>query len=124
MSNKTLAFLGIGAYILSVFSSATDLDGNSIAPVFLVAISGPAMVVFVVWATIRLWKEARGISILFATSSITLFILEGFQVTIEPVYGSPLIILTNIAAVVCLVAFILVVVKLFKLNKTSKTPQQ
>lgn len=62
MKNKTLAIFGIGAYILSVPSSATNLWGSSIVPDTLIFISGIATAAFVVMATIRLWRKAKNLS--------------------------------------------------------------
>jgi hypothetical protein len=58
MKNKTLAIFGIGAYILSVLSSAENLEGAFVAPVALVVVSGIATLIFIVLATIRLWQKA------------------------------------------------------------------
>src|SRR3989338_2271349 len=99
MKNKTLAIFGIGAYILSVLSSAQDLQGSSAAPNALIVISGIATIVFIVTATIRLWKEARTLSIILLSSAIVLFVLSVTQIIVSTSYGSPLIILLNIARV-------------------------
>jgi len=116
MKNKTLAILGIGTYILSVFSSATDLEGNSVVPTALVAISGVATAVFIIMAIVRLYKEAKGVAITLVSSAIILFILSVIQGVISPSYGSPIIILLNITKVVNLIAFVWSIVKLFKIN--------
>jgi len=121
MKNKTLAIFGILAYILSVLSSAENLEGNYVAPGILIIISGIATVVFFVMAVIRLSKEARNLSIIFFSSAIILFILMIFQVFISPSYGSLIIVLTNIVKVIYFVAFIWVVIKLFKLTKKLNT---
>ncbi len=70
MKNKTLAILGIGAYILSVLSSAEDLGGNYTAPTALIAVSAIAMLVFTVMAVVRLWKTQKVTAILFLASSL------------------------------------------------------
>jgi len=116
MKNKTLAIFGIGTYILSVLSSATDLEGNSTTPVVLIAISGITIVAFIVIATVRLWKEAKNLSIIFASSALVLFILTVIQEFTLPSYGSPIIILLNIIKVINLLIFIWVIIKLFKLK--------
>ena len=76
MKNKTLAIFGIGTYILSVITSAEDLEGNFVSPIVLIAISGIIKILFTVMATVCLWKQARHGSIIFASSAIILFILE------------------------------------------------
>lgn len=117
MKNKTLAIFGIATYILSVLSSATDLEGNSVAPIFLIVISGIAIIVFIIIATVRLWKEARKVSIILFSSAIILFILTTIQMLTLPSYGSPIIVLMNIARVIYLVAFIWAIIKLFKMKE-------
>jgi hypothetical protein len=116
MKNKTLAILGIGTYILSVIASASDLEGNSVAPVALIVISGIATIVFIVMATIRLWKEAKSASILLVAAAIILFVLSAVQGIASPSYGSPLIILLNITKVINFIAFVWVIIKLFKMK--------
>lgn len=116
MKNKTLAIFGIGTYILSVLSSATDLEGNSIAPIALIAISGIATIVFIVMATVRLWKEAKNLSIMLVSSALILFILIVIQEFTLSSYGNSIIILLNIVKVINLVAFVWAIIKLFKLK--------
>jgi len=116
ISNKTIAIFGIGIYILSVIASSTDLDGNLKFPMALVLISGTLGVIFVLMATIRLWKVERIVSILFLSSYIILNALLAIQEVIMPIYGSPLVILSNIAKVIHIIVFIWVLIKLFKTN--------
>lgn len=70
MKSKTLVIFGIGAYILSVMSSAEDLVGNYAAPTALIAISAIAMLAFTIMAAIRLWKTQRVAAVLFFASSL------------------------------------------------------
>lgn len=119
MKNKTLAIFGIGTYILSVLSSAENLEGASVVPVALVAISGIATLIFIVLATIRLWKETRVLAIILLSSAFILFVFTIIQTLTEPSYGSLVIILLNLAKVINFVVFILVIVKLFKMNKVN-----
>ena len=70
MKNKTLVFLGIGAYVLSVLSSAEDLSGNYVAPVALIVVSAIAMLVFTITAVVRLWKTQKVAAVLFLVSSL------------------------------------------------------
>ena len=123
MKNKTLVFLGIGSYLLSVISSSTDLQGNFASPVVLIAVSGIVTVIFVIMATIRLWKVARYLSIMLASSEIILAVLTVVQVNSSLQYGSPLIVLLNITKVVNLIVFVWAVIKLFNKNN-SKSPIQ
>jgi hypothetical protein len=114
MKNKILAIFGIGTYILSVLSSAINLEGTPVVPSSLIIISGIAIAVFVIMATIRLWKKAKKLSITFLSSAGILFLLTTIQEFTLPSYGSSIIILTNIAKVVYIGAFIFVTVRLFK----------
>jgi len=71
IKNKTLAILGIGAWILSVLSSAEDLAGNYTAPSALIVISAIAVLVFTIMAVVRLWKTQKVTTVLFLASSLT-----------------------------------------------------
>lgn len=117
MKNKILAIFGIGTYFLSVLSSATDLEGNSVAPIALIVTSGIATVVFIAMATIRLWKEVKSASILLVSSAAILFILSVVQSAASPSYGSPLIILLNITKVINFIAFVWAVLLLWAMAK-------
>ena len=121
MKNKTLAIFGVGTYILSILSSAENLEGSSVAPTALIAISGIATLVFIILATTRLWKEAKGLTIIYASSALSVFIFTILQVVTSPPNGSPVIILMNMAKVVKFVSFILVIVKLFRIKNTIQT---
>ena len=114
MKNKAIAIFGIGTYILSVITSATDLEGNSTMPIALIVLSGVATASFVIMATVRLWKEAKNLSIVLISSAAILFVLTAIQVVVLPSYGSPIIILVNIIAVIYFIAFIWAIVKLYK----------
>ena len=118
MKNKTLAIFGVGTYILSVLSSAENLGGSSVAPTALIAVSGIATLVFIILATTRLWKAAKGLTIIYASSALSLFIFTILQVVTSSPNGSPVIILMNMAKVVTFVSFILVIVKLFRIKNT------
>jgi hypothetical protein len=87
IKNKTLAIFGIGAYILTILLSATDLvpraiRGTSIPAIALVAIARIALSVFTIMATIRLWKVQRTASVLLVSSFLILLILPVVQMTI------------------------------------------
>ena len=113
MKNKTIAFIGIGTYILSVLSSATDLAGNPTAPIALVFISGTATIIFYVAASIRLWKTTRLVATAFAASYIARSIFDLTQAITPPENGSLMVILANIAKVINLVAFIWAIITLY-----------
>jgi hypothetical protein len=119
MKNKSLAIFGIGTYILSIITSATDLEGNFRFPIAFIAISGIATIVFIIMATIRLWKGAKGVSITLAYSGVILIIFSVIQGVISAPDGSQLIILLNITKVFNLIAFIWAVVRLFKMSSAE-----
>ncbi len=124
MKNKTLAIFGIGTYLLSVIASASDLEGNPVVPVALIVISGLADLLFTIMATVRLWKSARNVSIIFASSRVVLFILGVIQEFALPSYGSPIIILSNIVKVVSFIVFVWAIIKLFRMKEKSQGRQQ
>jgi len=124
VTNKALAIFGIVTYILSVLSSAENLEGNSVAPITLIAISGIAIVVFYVMAAIRLWKIHKIAVILLITSVIIYVILLIIQGITSPSYGSSTIILLNITKVIKLIAFIWVVALLWKTTRQLEKNKQ
>jgi len=109
MKSKALAIFGVGTFILSVLSSATDLEGGSIAPIVLIAISGIASVVFYTMATMRLWKIQRSAPILLVCSAIILVVLLATQ-GVAPLY-------INITIMVNFIAFIWVMFLLWGMAK-------
>lgn len=117
MKNKTLALCGIGTYILGVIASVEDLEGNFVSPVALIVISGIATLVFIVMATIHLWKGAKYVSIMLVSSTIILCTLTVIQEVTLPQYGSPIIILLNVTKVIDFLIFFLVITKLFKMKE-------
>lgn len=119
MKNKTLAIFGIGTYILGVVTSATDVEGNPVMPIVLFVIPELATIIFIIMATIRLWKKTKCASILLASSTVILFILSVVQSIVSPLYGSPIIILLNITKVINFIAFIWAVSLLWKMGKHS-----
>ena len=121
MKNKTIAIIGIGAYILSVITSATDPEGNFRFPIALIAISGILTIIFIVAATVRLWKGARYVSIILASSAVILFILSGVQSIASPSYGSPMIILLNTIRLINFITFIWAVSLLWAMAKFNKS---
>lgn len=124
MKNKTLAIFGIGTYLLSVIASASDLEGNPVVPAALIVISGLADLLFTIMATVRLWKSARNVSIIFASSRVVLFILALIQEFTLPSYGSPIIILSNIVKVISFIVFVCAIIKLFRMKEKSQSRQQ
>ena len=120
MKNKTIAIFGIGTYILSVIASGTDLEGNSTMPTVLIAVSAIATTVFTIIAIIRLWKEAKGVSITLASSAVILLILTIIQGVISPSYGNSIIILLNVALIIHFVAFAWAVVVLYRSKPQEK----
>lgn len=82
MKNKTLAILGIGAWILSVASSAEDLAGNYTAPIALIVVSALATLIFTIMAVVRLWKPQKVTAVLFLVLSLTSLVYASAPVKI------------------------------------------
>jgi len=127
MKNKTIAIIGIGSYILSVVMSAEDLEGNFVYPIVLIVISQIVKIIFTILATVRLWKKARYVSIILASSAIILFVLSVIQGITLPKYGSPIIISLNVSKIIYFLAFFYAIILLWtmakyeeKLNKIIK----
>ncbi|EKE00333.1 MAG: hypothetical protein ACD_22C00047G0019 [uncultured bacterium] len=118
IKNRALAILGIVAYILTVLSSATDLEGNSTASPVLLVISGIVTAIFIIMATVRLWNIAKGSSIVLISTAVLSLILEAMQAAAYPSYGSLVIVLTNIFRVAYFVARIWAIIILFKIKET------
>jgi hypothetical protein len=114
MTNRTLAVLGIATYLLSVYSSATDLNGQPAVPQYVIIGSGIASVLFAITATIRLWKIKKLASMLFSGTSVLLFCAELIKVTTLPDYGSLLIIAINIIMVIAFLSFFYAVIVLWR----------
>ena len=120
MKNRTLAIFGIASYILSVITSGTDDIGNSVMPTILIAISGIATFVFIIMATIRLWKINKKLSVLLPISTLVLIVTSVAQEIILPVYGSPLIIFLNVIKVIQFITLIWTIIILWR-HKDTKT---
>jgi len=70
MNSKTLAIFGIISYILSVISTATDLEGNYKMPLVLSMITVILLAIYIIMTVVRLWKKAKLVSILLVFSTI------------------------------------------------------
>ena len=110
MKNRVLAIFGTLSFILEVVIYVTSLEVKAIMPpVTLIALSGIATAVFIIMAAIRLWKEAKGASLLLVSSAVVIFILLIIRGLISPSYVSSLVILLNIIKVIYFIVFIWVV---------------
>jgi len=117
MKNKIIAIIGVGSYISSVITSATDLEGNFVYPIALIAISQIVKIIFTILATVRLWKIARYVSIILASSAIILFVLSVIQEVTLPEYGSAIIILLNVTKIIHFLAFFYAIILLWTMAK-------
>ncbi len=120
MKNRTIAIIGVVSYLISVITSATDLEGNLKFPIALNVISEIAVIVFIIIATVRLWSGAKYASIILASSAAILFILSVVQGIASPSYGSSIIILLNITKVIYFIAFIWAVSLLWGMAKHER----
>ena len=76
---KILALIGIGLYALQVWSTRTDASGNSLAPDSLILISGTASFIYVVIASVVLWKTGHKriawvLPVTFIASGLAIFL--------------------------------------------------
>ena len=74
VKSKTIAKLGIFSYLLAVFASATNVEGEPTAPVLLIVLSFLATIAFTILATLRLWTTRKKLSLLLLVSSISHFL--------------------------------------------------
>ncbi len=119
MTNKSLALLGVGAYALSVLASASDLNGNPTAPIALIVISGIATILFIIMATIRLWREMRIISIVLVLSIIILFISG-----ILPNIGNTFILICNVIKLISFVVYFWTILILWSMDKYKRNDEK
>lgn len=120
MKNKTLAILGIVAYILTVLSSATNLEGVSTVSPIMIVVSGIMTFVFMVLAIIRLWKIDIFLSRAYTLSKAAQLVSETLFFVYAPQNGSPAMILYNVVKVISFVTNIWVIVRLFGLPNKEK----
>jgi hypothetical protein len=113
MKNKHIAILGIVAYVLSVLASATNLDGDSTAPILLVVVSGVVLAIFVILTVVRLWGAKKKLTLAFLVSAII--------VSMVPILGAELlqdgsvsVLIFNFFKILYLVTYVWVVISLFK----------
>jgi hypothetical protein len=110
MKNKAIAIIGIVFYMLGVILSAEDLQGSPRFPPMLILISGTGMLMFIIMATIHLWKDKRYLSVILTLSTI----LFGVLTVICDYVKLNVIILTNITSVVWIIAYFWTIVTLFR----------
>ena len=113
MNKIILAIYGIGTYILSCIASMTNLDGVSIVPASLIAVSAILCIVFIIMATIYLWKDAKILPILYIISTIISSV-----VSLETsAHGSFIVIAVNITKIVSFITFVLIIIILIAKGK-------
>lgn len=76
VKSKTIAILGIFSYILAVLASATNVEGESTAPLLLIVLSNLATIAFTILAALRLWTTRKTLSLLLLVSSIAYCLLQ------------------------------------------------
>lgn len=113
ISNKTVAILGVLAYLLSVAASVTNLDGTPSAPTYLVIVSLMVSVVFFIFASVRLWKINRLLTVVLIGSSLGQLGLEYLLESSTPVNGSMLVVSTNAMKVIMLIVYFLALILLW-----------
>lgn len=113
MKNKTLAYIGIGLYVLQVLSSASDDSGNSVAPTFLILLAGVGTLSFVVVAAKRLWTDAKYTALILVASTL---VSAGSAVLLTP-ESSSINLVVNALKVVAFLSYFYVVFLLFAMSK-------
>lgn len=113
MKNKPLAIFGIIMYILSVLSSAENLQGVATAPIWLLILSVIAEITFYILAVKRLWFIQKLPSICLIFSWISLVILS-----INPV---EVIVIINILKVVHFLALMWMICLLWVMDKVNNS---
>src|SRR4051812_11866775 len=99
MSNKKLALMGIVSYLLEVLTSATDQQGNSVVPIYLVLISGILALTYFIFVVRHLWRKARPDLFVYIIVTVLLIILSIIQQAGASSYGSPFVIFLNLTKV-------------------------
>ncbi|MAF14031.1 MAG: hypothetical protein CMI53_04030 [Parcubacteria group bacterium] len=114
---KKIAILGIVSYILTVALSGQDLEGNLLAPIWLIAISGIIRLIFYFLSVSVLWKVAkRDVSIFLIIIILSVGVQQFYQSE-----NSLINILINITKIVEFLFYFYIVFLLFSFNKQLKT---
>ena len=115
MKNRILAIFGIVAYILSVLSTAEDLEGNPTAPIALILTSLIVTVIFYVMASIRLWHIRKIPPLLLISSAIIIAVLSMLNRIIP--------LLLNLFRITNVVALIWTIILLWSMGKQKNEPK-
>lgn len=109
-TSKIIAIIGIIMYVLGVILSAEDLQANPRFPPILKLISETGMLVVIIMAIVRLWKQTRLVALTLMLSSILFFVLG----VIQQAALSNVIILFNLSKIVFLFALTWAIITLFQ----------
>lgn len=120
MKNRTLAYVGIGVYILSFFASAENLSGQSTVSPTYVIISGIATITYIFLAAIRLWRRYKVWSILLIASYALQYAFTIFSFVLNASDGSFIILIINLIKVISFLIFVFVIYLLWKGADESK----
>lgn len=107
MSNKSVAILGILAYLVSVVAGITNLDGSQGVPTYVIVISFLISSLFYIYAAFRLWVISRVLMVVFLFSEATLILIDFLQEDNSLTYGSTLVVSTNILKVIHTISYII-----------------
>jgi len=110
IKSKTIAILGIVMYLLGVILSAEDLQGNPRFPPILSLISDTGLLLVIIMAIVRLWKQAR-LLVLILMLSICLFFILG---VIQQVTSLNVIVIFNLSKLFILIALLSSIIALFR----------
>jgi len=110
LTSKTIAIMGIVMYVLGIILSAEDLQGNLKFPSILKLISETGMLVFIIMAIFRLWKQVRFVALTLMLSNIIYFVLG----VIQQIGSSNVIVLFNLSKLVSWLALLWAIITLFQ----------
>jgi len=107
--------------LLQFLTSAQDDAGNYLAPGAVVLATGTAWLAFVVMAVIVLWRRAKAAAVTFALTELALFSFAVLQLAVPFSSGSTIVLLWNATKIVELIAFVWVLLKLFRSGVPQST---
>ena len=113
MKNKTLSLIGVGAFLLQVFASASNSSGENIAPTYVLVISVMASLFFLVFASLRLWGIEKKTILFFIITQLLTFAAP-FLLTAE---NSSTNLVLNVIKILAFLAYFYVVFLLYNLAR-------
>lgn len=120
MKNKTIAIIIITIFALTKILEVVGFSTSS--PLSLLSLLQIAMLVFIIVASVRLWKKEKSVFIAFFVAMIIGFIFDVLLMTGGVVDGDSSLIINSIATVAYIISFIMIIVKLFSSTDKQNLP--